>query len=141
MLTDCFRVTTHTLTPDIYIELRNKVAFKPYAYEDVVIALRHTLFSIVIFDGDKPVAIGRVVGDGRIVFFIKDVVIDPDYQRQSLGKMIMNEIDGYIDMVGCDGAYIALMATPGTEGFYEHLGFIQRPNDGLGAGMVKFLHK
>lgn len=141
MVTNCYFVTTNTLTPEIYIELRNNVHFQPYKYEDVKEALAHTLFSVVIYDSEKPVAIGRVVGDGRIVFLIKDVVIAPEYQHQSLGKKVMECIDEYIAEVGCDQAYIALMATPGTEGFYERCGFVQRPNEDFGAGMVKFLHK
>ncbi|GEN57461.1 N-acetyltransferase [Halolactibacillus alkaliphilus] len=141
MLTDHYRIVKQALTPDIYCKLRESVGFQPYAYEDVAVALENTLFSVVIFDRDQPVATGRVVGDGRICFFIKDVVIAPDYQGQSLGKVVMAEIDAYIENVGCDGAYIGLMATPGTEGFYECCGFIQRPTASLGAGMVKFLHK
>ena len=36
---------------------------------------------VVVFDDKRPIGIARIVGDGRIAFFIKDVVVDPAYQK------------------------------------------------------------
>ncbi len=44
----------------------------------------------------------------------------------------------YISTVACDNAYIGLMSTRGMESFYKKFGFIERPNDGLGSGMVMY---
>jgi N-acetylglutamate synthase-like GNAT family acetyltransferase len=134
------RKELNALTPQIYTELRRKVDFQEYSFEDVAQAIEKTLFSVVIFDGDKPIGIGRIVGDDRIVFFIKDVVVDPDYQKQSIGYTIMQSLMIYIQEKACENAYIGLMATPNTEGFYEKFGFIQRPNKDFGHGMVKFVN-
>jgi len=109
--------------------------------EDVAQALEKTLYSVVIFDDDKPIGIGRIVGDDRIVFFIKDVVVDPDYQKQSIGYSIMDSLMTYIQQQACENAYIGLMATPNTERFYEKFGFMQRPNKDFGHGMVRFVNK
>lgn len=129
------------LTPEIYIDIRKKVDFKYYNYEDVEIALKNSLYTVVILDNKKPIGILRVVGDGRIVFFIKDVVVDPDYQKRNIGTMLMNKMQEYISKTACDGAYIGLMSTPGRAEFYKKFGFIQRPTDELGPGMVKFHNK
>ncbi|MFC7679067.1 GNAT family N-acetyltransferase [Paenibacillus sp. GCM10028914] len=131
---------TNTLTPEIYIELRRKVGFKQYSFEDVAMALEKTLFSVVIYDADKPVGIGRVLGDDRVVFFIKDVVVDPDYQNRSIGHDIMLSLMEYIEGKACKNAYVGLMSTPNKEGFYKKFGFIQRPNEEFGHGMVKFVN-
>lgn len=40
----------------------------------------------------------------------------------------------HIEARACENAYVGLMATPGTEGFYEEFGFIRRPAPGLGHG-------
>lgn len=90
------RKEPNVLTPQIYAELRRKVDFQEYSLEDVAQALEKTLFSVVIFDDDKPIGIGRIVGDDRIVFFIKDVVVDPEYQKQSIGYTIMHSLMTYI---------------------------------------------
>lgn len=130
----------NALTPEIYIKLRRKVDFQDYSIEDVAMALEKTLFSVVIYDDEKPIGIGRVIGDDRIVFFIKDVVVDPDYQKQSIGHRIMQFIMKYIEEKACPNAYVGLMSTPNKEGFYEKFGFIQRPNQEFGHGMVKFVN-
>lgn len=52
--------------------------------------------------------------------------------------MLLDSLLRYINGAGCEGAYVGLMATPGTEGFYKKYGFIQRPAPGFGHGMVQF---
>ncbi|WP_106769323.1 GNAT family N-acetyltransferase [Paenibacillus faecalis] len=134
------REKTNGLTPEIYTELRRIVGFQAYPMEDVTMALEKTLFSVVIYDDDKPVGIGRIVGDDRIVFFIKDVVVDPDYQKKSIGHTIMHSLMRYIEGKACKNAYVGLMSTPHNEDFYKKLGFIQRPTTNFGHGMVKFVN-
>lgn len=131
-------IEKNVLTPEIYINLREKVNFKYYSYRDVEVALNNTLYSVVIYDDDTPIGIGRIVGDDRIVFFIKDIVVDPDYQKMKIGQIIMKNILEYISTKACEGAYIGLMSTKCCVDFYKKFGFIERPNDDLGPGMVKF---
>ncbi|WP_028594847.1 GNAT family N-acetyltransferase [Paenibacillus assamensis] len=134
-------ISSNTLTPQIYSDLRQKCSnlFQPYETADIEIALQNTLYSVVVFDEQQPVGIGRVVGDDRIVFFIKDVVVDPAYQKRSIGTMLMRSILDYIYKQACPSAYIGLMSTPDKESFYEKFGFIRRPNELQGCGMVKFV--
>lgn len=131
-------IKDNALTPEIFVDIRERVNFKYYSIEDVKIALNNTLYNVVIYDNDKPIGIGRVVGDDRIVFFIKDIVVDPDYQNKKIGKLIMEHIFNYISTKACEGAYISLMSTTCCVDFYKKFGFIERPNDDFGPGMVKF---
>ena len=81
------RIEENGLNVEIYTELRALVGMPPYQPEDVKAALEGTLFSVVIWDDDDPVGIARVVGDRRVVFFIKDVVVHPDYQGKGIGRL------------------------------------------------------
>lgn len=128
----------HALTADIYIGLRRKVDFKEYKKKDVEIALANSLYSIVVFDEERPIGIARIVGDGRIAFFIKDVVVDPAYQKNRIGNLLMEKLHEYLAATACEGAYIGLMSTPNCVPFYKKHGFLERPCDGMGPGMVKF---
>lgn len=134
-------IVDNALTPEIYIDVRKQVNFKYYEYEDVKIALKNTLYSVVIFDEGKPIGISRIVGDGRIVFFIKDVVVIPEYQKLKIGSLLMRRLEQYIKETACDGAYIGLMSTPGQTEFYKKFGFIERPTAEFGPGMVKYHYK
>lgn len=131
----------NSLTADIFIKLRETANFDNYKTEDIEVAIKKNLFSIVVYDDNKPIGMGRIVGDDRIAFFIKDVIVDPQYQHMKVGNTIMMSLLDYIKSKGCEGAYIGLMSTPNKEKFYKKYGFIQRPNDSLGSGMVKFLSK
>ncbi len=124
------------LTWEIYDSIRRYADMQVYDKEDIMKALKNTLYSTVIYDKDKPIAIGRVVGDGRIVFFIKDVVVHPEYRKNHIGDMVVNNLLDYIEKVSCKNPYIGLMAMPSTEEFYKRFGFIERPNPRFGAGMI-----
>jgi hypothetical protein len=50
--------------------------------------------------------------------------------------MVVNELLDYIESCCCENPYIGLMAMPDTEKFYEKFGFITRPNERFGAGMI-----
>lgn len=132
------RVVDNGLNEKIYKQLRDSVNFIPYNKDDVEYALKNTLYSVVIYDNDEPVGCGRIVGDNRVSFFIKDVVVYPPYQGKGVGKLVMNSLLKYIKEHACYNAYIGLMSTPKREEFYERFGFIKRPNENYGAGMVMY---
>jgi len=126
---------------DSFINLRKGEPFVTYRKEDVEVALRNSLYTVLAEVDDKPVGMARVVGDGRIAFFIKDVVVIDGYKRQRIGTMIMDRVMDYIESVGCIDAYVGLMSTPHKEPFYEKLGFVRRPNKDHGAGMIMFIKR
>ncbi len=129
----------NALTVDIYESIRETAGFHRYSREDVLVALEGGLFSVVSYVDDVPAGIGRLVGDGRIVFFIKDLVVLPQYRHLGIGSMILEELISFIRSQCCDHAYVGLMSTPGKEGFYSEHGFICRPTAEFGSGMVRFV--
>lgn len=136
-----FWMEENGLTADIYEKLRDKAAFQHYEKPDVEQALTHTLYTVLIWDEKRPVGMGRVVGDGRVAFFFKDIVVDPEYQKQRIGSMVMHALMEYVHQNGCNNAYLALLSTPGKEAFYEKFGFQVRPQKGLGSGMSQYIVK
>ena len=134
-------IKKNALTVQLYQEIRRTASFKEYNDEDVKVALEHTLYSCVAYKGDRPVGIARLVGDNRVTFFIKDVVIIPEYQKNGVGHLLMQSLFEYIEEHACEGAYVGLMSTPGKEAFYEKYGFIKRPTENLGSGMVLYYEK
>ncbi len=130
------QIVEQKLSPEVFMALREKVDFQFYSWEDCSAALNNTFYTVEVRENGKTIGIARVVGDGRIVFFIKDVVVDPEYKGRGIGRMLMEALLAYIRRYACEKAYISLMATPGTEPFYEKFGFIRRPSPGLGSGMV-----
>lgn len=65
-------------------------------------------------------------------------MVNPSYQGQGIGaqiiKKILKEIENFRSINPDIKVY--LCASKDKEGFYERFGFVQRPNDELGAGMI-----
>lgn len=136
-----FSIEYNGLTPQIYRTVRATVNMKSFKKQDVKRALENTLFSVVIMENGSPVGIGRVIGDGSVAFFIKDVVVIPQKQGMGIGNQIMDALMNYIRREGADNAYVGLMATKGKEGFYKKFGFHVRPCGDEGSGMTRYMNE
>lgn len=122
-----------------FVHLRSKVGWGDL---DLVVAkqsLEKSLFHVIIKDNHQVIAMGRVVGDGVMYFYIQDVIVDPEYQQQGLGHKIMLEIEKYLQSTTQQGSTVGLLSAKGKETFYQRFGYICRPNNTLGNGMCKFI--
>ena len=54
-------------------------------------AFHQSLFVIVAYDEDKLVGLIRVVGDGLTIVFIQDLLVYPHYQRQGIGRCLLEQ--------------------------------------------------
>lgn len=129
----------NTLTAEDYIYLRSAVGFSKTPLIQTQKALSNGLFSVVAEWNGKKVGMGRLVGDGIMYWYIQDVAILPEYQGKGIGKAIVQRLMQYVKENSIPGTYttIGLMAAKGKDEFYEKLGFISRPNETCGAGMIK----
>lgn len=109
-------------------------------WEDEIIedALDNTLYSICVYDEEKIIGYGRIIGDKTIFLHIHSVMVHPDYQNQHIGSEILKKIIEKVDEYKKKNPKIRtyVQASKDKEGFYERFGFIARPNADLGAGMI-----
>ena len=49
-----------------------------------------------IIDG-AAIGMGKIVGDGALNFEIVNIAVDPKYQKQGFGRVIMEHIMAYLD--------------------------------------------
>lgn len=103
-------------------------------------ALKNTLYSLCVYDVDKLIGYGRIIGDKTIFLYIQDIMVIPEYQGKQVGTGIMNklleQINEYKKVNPDIRTYLG--ASKGKESFYEKFGFISRPNEELGAGMILY---
>ncbi len=129
-----------TPTADEFNMLTEAVGWGKRINEIVEEALSNTLCSICAYDGEKLIGYGRIIGDKTIFLYIQDVMIIPEYQGKKIGTGIMNtlleKINEYKKVNPEIRTYLG--ASKGRESFYERFGFISRPNDDLGAGMILY---
>lgn len=53
----------------------------------------------------------------------------------------MTELMEHITRTYPAGSLVGLMSAKGKEEFYKRFGFIERPNESYGAGMIQFIKK
>lgn len=103
-------------------------------------ALRNTLYSLCVYDENRLIGYGRIIGDKTIFLYIQDIMVIPKYQGKQIGTEIMykllEQVDRYKKVNPNIRTYLG--ASKGKESFYEKFGFISRPNDKLGAGMILY---
>lgn len=121
-----------------YNQLRKSVGWGTYEFNVIDKALPNSLYSICAFVNDEIVGMARIIGDGGLVYYLQDMMIKPEYQRQGLGKKLMNKIMEYVRTHASHNSVIGLMSSKGKEQFYEKYGFVNRPTENLGGGMTIF---
>jgi GNAT superfamily N-acetyltransferase len=123
-----------------YNELRLSVQWPTYDENTVRCALQNTLYAVVA--EDEPglaIGMGRVLGDDAIYLHIQDVIVRPELQGKGIGKAIMNILMDYVHTRGSKNTNVGLMCSKGRESFYAGFGFIARPSEKFGAGMIRLL--
>jgi GNAT superfamily N-acetyltransferase len=86
-------------------------------------ALRNSLYAVVAIEGDRAVGMARVVGDGATFFYVQDVVVHPDRQRQGVGTALMGAVIGYFRRATPPHASLGLFTGRNLAGFYGRHGF------------------
>ena len=86
---------------------------------DLVTVFSNSRFKCFVYADMDLVGVGRALADGLDCSYIADVAVHPDSQRIGLGKAIIERL------VALSNGHkkIILYANPGTEGFYNSLGF------------------
>lgn len=118
-------VKHNQLTAEQFIELWETVWGQGPSPEQTRLAMEHTLFRVSVFDGEKIVAMARMLGDMGLDYYIKDVIVRPEYQGQGIGRLLIEELLSFVDTHGVPGTgiFVELCAMPDKIPFYERFGF------------------
>ena len=119
------KIKHNELTAEEFIYLWQSVWGEGPSVEQAKCAMDNTLFRVSIFDEDKIIAMARVIGDMGLCYYIKDVIVLPEYQGKGIGRMLIEELLKFINMHGVPDTNISveLCAMPDKIPFYEKFGF------------------
>ncbi|WP_040978918.1 GNAT family N-acetyltransferase [Oceanobacillus jeddahense] len=118
-----YKIKYQTPSIDAFNQLRVEAGLSSKERKAIEIGLPNTLFAVTIYDEDTLIGLGRVVGDGGVVFHVVDIVVKPSYQGQGIGKKVMEEITDYLDEHAYQGSYVSLIADIPADKLYEQFGF------------------
>lgn len=113
------------LTAEEFISLWESVWDGAPSLEQTKLAMEHTLFRVSIYDEEEVIAMARMIGDMGLCYYIKDVVVRPKYQKQGIGRLLIDELLKFIKENGVIGTdiFVELCAMPDKIPFYEKFGF------------------
>ncbi len=95
------------------------------------------LFAAVAENADNGEVIGcaLVLGDRLSFFYIKDVMVHRDWQRQQVGSAVMREVKRWLDANAPQGALVGLFTGHALAPFYQQTGF------GEAFGMIRIIDR
>ena len=139
MSVDNYKIKLESPSIEEFTLLRGKIGWDDINITLAEISLKNSLFHVSVYNKSQIIAMGRVVGDGAMYFYIQDVIVDPHYQKMGLGSLVMKHIEAFLAVSAKKGSTIGLLAAKGKEAFYTKYGYIKRPSDSLGNGMCRFV--
>ncbi|WP_316809300.1 GNAT family N-acetyltransferase [Pedobacter agri] len=101
------------------LELFKAVAWKYRKAGEIEGTFRNSTATIFVYHNELIIAFGRVVGDGRYYAMLADIVVDPDYQGQGLGKYLVQALNDQL----VDYHFVNLTAAPRSDRFYKSIGW------------------
>lgn len=119
------KIKHNELTAEEFVYLWESVWGGAPTMEQVRLAMENSVFRVSVFDGGKVVAMARMIGDMGLCYYIKDVIVHPDYQKKGIGRLLINELLEFIKSNGIGGTqiFVELCAMPDKIPFYEKFGF------------------
>lgn len=126
---------------DTYLALRAAVHWKELTREQAEKALKNSLYILTAYQEGKPIGMGRIVGDGAVICYVQDLIVVPEKQKYGVGGVILEGLKAFVEREGLPGTTMMfdLMCAKGREAFYSKHGFLARPTEALGPGMIQYL--
>jgi pimeloyl-ACP methyl ester carboxylesterase len=131
------------ITPEEYMALRKMVGWVEFPLEQAQACIDKAYMILGVRDDEKAIGVVRLLWDGGYIAFLSDVIVDPEYQGQGIGRKLVEASIGKLK-AGMKPGYkvkLTLNSAIGKEAFYEKFGFRVRPNEDAGPGMDQWLIK
>jgi ribosomal protein S18 acetylase RimI-like enzyme len=85
---------------------------------------KHANLIISAWDEDKLIGISRSLTDFSYVAYLSDLAVDVQYQKQGVGKRLIQETKAKLEQ----DCMLVLLAAPKAREYYGPLGFEQHPS-------------
>lgn len=118
-----YRIIEDQIPVEIYQKLRIESGLSGKTEEASQIGLKNSIYSVMIADEDKPIGMGRIIGDGGCFCQVVDICVLPAYQGKGIGKLIMKAISDFISEKLPASCYVSLIADGNASFLYEQFGF------------------
>ena len=77
------------ITPEEYMELRKMVGWVEFPIEQARACIEKAYMIQCVRDDEKAIGVVRLLWDGGYIAFLSDVIVDPKYQGQGIGRKLV----------------------------------------------------
>lgn len=114
-----------------YVKIRESVGWNKIPDLLVQKAINNSMFNVSIFDNNKCIGVGRIVGDNALKGMLTDIMVLPEYQGKGIGKTIVTTLINQLNNMVEDGECFQLEASPTSNNreFYIKCGMKYKPEN------------
>ncbi len=141
---DNIKIIENDMTVEEYKYLHDQVGWARYSDRQIELALKNCLYLVKAVDcRGKLIGMGRIVGDGGVICYIQDLIVLPEAQGKGVGSLLINRLKEFVTSITEEETVmkLCLMCAKGRESFYVKHGFVGRPTEELGPGMIQYIDK
>jgi GNAT superfamily N-acetyltransferase len=96
-----------------------KVNWRTRVESELEPAFRKSTWTLFVYLDDRIIGFGRTVDDGRYYAQLADIIVDPEFQGNGLGKKIVQMLNDQLE----NYHFVTLTAAPGKGDFYKSIGW------------------
>ena len=119
------------IEPEDFINIRNNLNWNSIPYDLVERAIKGSMINISVFDKEKCIGIGRIVGDNVLKGMLTDIMVLKEYQGKGIGKIIVTSLIKELNNLVKEGESFQLEASPTANNreFYIKCGLKYKPEN------------
>ena len=120
-----------------YINLISAVGWGSVNEDAAEKRLQSIVFAVVAEDTitGEVIGCGFLLGDNASFYYVKDVMVHPDWQGKRVGTALMQELTNWLEKNAADNALVALISGEALEPFYQQFGFAKA------FSMIRYIHR
>lgn len=124
-LSNPVKIISRNPTAEEYVKLLSAVGWdKNHNHSKTGQILSAPVFSVVAEDEHgRVVGCALVLSDNASFYYIKDVMVDPEWQNKHVGTMLMKTITDWLDANAPENAYVGLFTAENLASFYKQFDF------------------
>lgn len=124
-------IVKNMIEPKDFVNIRANLNWNYIPYDLVKKAIEGSMVNISVFDNNKCIGVGRIVGDNVLKGMLTDIMVIKEYQKKGVGKMIVTSLISELDTMIKEGESFQLEASPtaNNRDFYIKCGLKYKPEN------------
>lgn len=119
------------IEPKDFIDIRNNLNWNSLPYDLVKKAIAGSMINVSVFEHEKCIGVGRIVGDKALKGMLTDIMVIKEYQNKGVGKLMVTSLIRKLEKQIKEGELFQLEASPTANNreFYIKCGMKYKPEN------------